>query len=113
MNEQELKKIEKEIKDFIEKHRTDIEIQQKVDIIYRIEKESIIIIETSPAWDNPEEKIEVPIAKASYDKTGNVWKIFYQNSNLKWEKYKQLPEVKSVSEFLAELSADKEGLFWG
>lgn len=112
-NETDLKKIDKEIKAFVEKHRTPAEIENGVDISYSVEKESILLFEVSPAWDNPAEKVEVPIAKATFVKESNTWKIFRQKSDDKWHKCEQMPEVKSFGEFLTVVEEDKHGYFWG
>lgn len=112
-NESDLKKIDKDMKNFIVKHRTPVEIENGVDISYSIEKDSVLIFEVSPAWDNPAEKVEVPIAKATFVKESNTWKIFRQKSDDKWHKYEQLPEVKTFGEFLDEVEEDKHEYFWG
>jgi len=112
-NEIDLKRIDKEMKTFISRQRTSVEIESGVDISYIIEKDSIIIFETSPAWDNPEEDVEVPIARATFVKADESWKIFYQKDDDRWHKYEPLPEVKTFGEFLKEVAEDKHGYFWG
>jgi len=112
-NEKDLKKIDKEMKSFIEKRITPVEMENGVDISYSIEKESITVFEVSPAWDNPAEKVEAPIAKATFVKENNTWKVFRQKSDDKWHKYEQVPEVKTFAEFLAVVAEDKHGYFWG
>lgn len=112
-SETDLKKIDKEMKSFINRHMTPAEIDNDVDIKYVIEKDSLTIYEVSPAWDNPSETIEVPIAKATYVKDSDTWKIFRLKDDDKWHKYDQAPEVKKFSEFLDIVEEDKQGYFWG
>ena len=107
------KRIEKEMKTFIEKHRPPVEIRNEFDIGFKMEKYSVIIFEIRPKWNNPDEKQEIPVAKATFTKTINLWKMFYMRSDLKWHKYDPLPEVKTVGEFLSEVDEDKFGCFWG
>jgi len=112
-NELDLKRIEKEVKAFIEKRRPPLEIRDEVDLSFRIEKYSIFIFEIRPIWRKPDEKTEIPIAKATFVKAKNIWKIYWQRADLKWHKYDPLEEVKTVKEFIAEVDKDQYGCFWG
>jgi len=112
-NELDQKRIEKEMNGYIEKNRPPVEIRNEIDISYKIEKFSIIIFEIRPKWNEPDEKIEVPIAKATYVQAGNIWKIFWQKSDMKWHKYDPLQEVNTVKEFIDEVDKDQYGCFWG
>jgi len=112
-NELDLKRIEKEIKAFIEKRRPPVEIRNEVDLSYKIDKFSILIFEIRPIWNNPKEKMEIPVAKATFVKATNIWKIFWKRADLKWHKYDPLPDVKTMKEFIAEVDKDQYGCFWG
>ena len=112
-NDIEKKKIEKEMKVFLDKCRPAIEIRNKLDIGYKIEKQSILIFEVRPDWNNPSEYREIPIAKATFVKTSNTWKIYWQKSDLKWHVYGPKPEVKTVNEYVAIVDKDEYGCFWG
>jgi hypothetical protein len=112
-NDLELKRIEKEIKAFIEKRRPPVEIRDKVDLNFRIEKYNIFIFEIRPRWNNPAEKIEESVAKATYVKAKDNWKIFWQRCDMKWHKYEPASEVKTIGEFLSIVDKDQDGCFWG
>jgi len=112
-NDIETKRIEKEIKVFIEKRRPPIEIRNQVDLDFKIEKYSVIIHEIRPVWNKPDEMVNVPIAKATYTKTDSMWKIFWQRADLKWHKYDPNPEVKTFTEYLKIVDKDEYGCFWG
>jgi hypothetical protein len=112
-NEIETKRIEKEIKAFIEKRRPPIEIRNQVDLDFKIEKYSVIIHEIRAIWNKPDEKVNVPIGKATYIKTNNTWKIFWQRADLKWHKYDPNSEVKTLAEFIEVVDKDEYGCFWG
>jgi len=63
-------------------------------------------------WNDPSEKIEGAIAKATYVKTKKVWKIYWQRQDLKWHGYQPKPEVKTVEEFLDVVDLDDHACFF-
>jgi hypothetical protein len=112
-NDLEAKLIEKELKAFISKRRPPVAIRSQVDLAYKIEKNSVIIFETRPQWNLPEEMTEIPLAKATYDKTNEVWKIFWKRADLKWHKYDPAPRAENISEFIEIVDKDDYRCFWG
>ncbi len=112
-NELDRKRIEKEMKIFIEKRRPPLELRNEFDLSFRVEEDSIIIFEIRPRWNNPDEKIEGSVAKATYIKGNKIWKIYWKRADLKWHKYDPLPEVLTVSDFLNEIDKDPNSCFWG
>jgi len=109
----ELKRIEALTDEFLESRRPPLEIRDRVDLAFRIEKQSVIIFEIRPIWDNPTEKIDEMIAKATFVKTQNVWKIYWQRADLKWHSYEPLPEVERIEQFLEAVDEDDYCCFWG
>jgi hypothetical protein len=51
-------------------------IRNELDLGYRISGQSVEIFEVRPQWDDPSQKMERPVAKATFVKTRNCWKIF-------------------------------------
>ena len=97
-------------------------IRDQLDIAYKIVGQSIYIFEVRPQYDfNSDEfridtskgKMEIPVAKTTYVKAYNHWKIFWHRSNQKWYSYGEEPIVKSLKDFLAVIDKDKYGCFWG
>jgi hypothetical protein len=101
------------LENFIFKRRPPEEIRHQLDISYKIEDQSVIIFEIRPKWKNPELKMESPIAKTTFVKAKNKWKVFWQRSDLKWHAYDPKPFVNSVNEFIQVVDEDKHGCFWG
>jgi hypothetical protein len=97
---------------FIEKHRPPEEIRHQLDMSYKIESQSIFIFEIRPRWDKPEEKIHCEVAKATYVKSKDNWKVYWMRGNLKWYPYKP-PTVQSLKKFTELVGEDKFGCFWG
>ena len=88
-------------------------IRHEVDIAYKIENQSVIIFEIRSHWKNKTEKIEMNVAKATYVKTENYWKIFWFMSDMKWHAYKPNPTVKFLKEFSKIVTEDEFNCFWG
>ena len=112
-NDIENKKYDNLMKDFIKKHRPPINIRDQVDLNYRINNYSIEIFEIRPRWNKQDEKIECPIAKTTYVKKNNVWKIFWQRADLKWHGYDPVPAVSALEEFFEIVEKDQYGCFKG
>jgi hypothetical protein len=113
LSEFEIKRIEKDVSAFVERRRPPAHIRAKLDIGYRIKGQSVEIFEVRPLWDNPAEKIKVPVAKATYVKTQKVWRVYWQRADLKWHRYDPDPEVDSLQEFLSLVDRDEYACFFG
>jgi hypothetical protein len=105
--------IESAMADFLTKRRPPEEIRDKLDHGWRIEGQSVVIFSLRPMWRDESKKIEEPIAKATYIRSVNRWKIYCQRSDLKWHSYPLLPEAVIFEEFLAEVDEDGCCCFWG
>jgi hypothetical protein len=76
-SEFERKKYEKAFEAFMEKRRPAAKIRDQVDLGYRITGQSVEIFEIRALWDDPAQKIEAAIAKATFVKKHNVWQVFW------------------------------------
>ena len=112
-SEFEEKKIQKILGQYLEKNRPQPEIRDKVDLSYRISGQSVELFEIRPLWNNPNEKIEEPIAKATYVKTQKLWKVYWQRADLKWHRYEPDPEVNTIEEFVSLVENDEYACFFG
>lgn len=101
------------MENFIDRNRASDDIRQQDDLSYKIEDQSIIIYEVMPHWDNPEEIIEIDIAKATYVKTRDLWRVFYIKSDARWHIYYPHAVVKTLREFATLVEMDDHGYFWG
>ena len=109
----EIKRIEKIVGDYIEKNRPPANIRNEVDLGYRVTDQSVEIFEIRPLWNNPKEKTETPVAKATYVKRQNIWKVYWQRADLKWHRYEPNPEVKHIEQFVEIVEQDDYACFWG
>lgn len=113
ISEFEIKRCEKHVGQYVEKHRPPAHIRNEVDLCYRIEGQSVIIFELRAFWKNPKEKIEEMVAKTTYIKKDKVWKVFWQRADMKWHSYEPVPKVKTLDDFLLLVEEDKHCCFFG
>ena len=113
ISEFEIKRCEKLVGAYIEKHRPPPHVRNQVDLGYRISDQSIEIFEIRPLWKKPDKKIEEMVAKTTYVKKSGLWKVYWQRSDMKWHSYVPTTEVNSLEEFLALVEKDEHGCFYG
>ena len=101
LSELEIKRCEKALAQFLEKNCPPAHIREQVDIGYRITGQSIEIFEVRPGFRDPSKKTEISVAKATYVKSQDVWKVYWMRQDLKWHLYPPVPQVNSLVEFLA------------
>ena len=88
-------------------------VRAKLRIGYRVEASAIVLFESRPRFQRPEEWGEHPVAKFRYIRARHVWELFCMFRDLKWHKYQPLPEAESLGELVAEVRRDPTGIFWG
>ena len=101
------------MENFIEKRRPPVHIRSKLDIDYRIEGQSVTIVEVRSRWDNLEIYRDTPMAKTTFIKAKNQWKVFWMRADLNWHSYTPKPYVRTLSEFTELVDEDKHACFWG
>jgi hypothetical protein len=106
-------RVEKALAVFLEKRRPPVNIRSQLDIGFRLVGQSVELIEIRPQWDDPKIIREQAFAKATYVKAQNVWKIFWQRSDLKWHGYEPVPTVPTIEEFLSVVNQDEYSCFFG
>lgn len=113
LSEFELRKIEKACEAFLEKRRPPESIRSELDLGYRVRDQHVEIFEIRPSRRDPSSRNELPVAKATWVKTRQYWKIYWMRADLKWHGYPPKPTVFTVEEFLAEVDADPYCCFFG
>ncbi|MCK4632484.1 MAG: DUF3024 domain-containing protein [candidate division Zixibacteria bacterium] len=111
--ELEKKKYGKLMADFVGKRRPPQEIRDKVDLAYRIERQSIVIFEIRPLMFDSGRKIESPIAKTTFVRTQKIWNVYWMRRDLKWHSYPLQSRVRSLARFLELVDDDAMCCFWG
>lgn len=112
-SESERQEVEVKLDAFLERRRPPEQLRDRVDVAWRIDGESVKIFEIRALWTDPGETIEAPVAKATYVRTEDRWRVYWQPSDRKWHSYEPHPEVVSLSEFLDVVDVDANACFWG
>ena len=112
-NDMERKRCERDIAKFMERHRPPPHIRPQLDFGYRISGQSVELFEIRPDWQNPNEKMQHPVAKTTFVRTTNRWRVFWMRRDLKWHGYEPVPEVASLVAFLAVVGRDEYCCFFG
>ncbi len=102
-----------QIKKYIEQRRPPVEIRNKLDIGYSYKNNTLEIFEIRPRFDNEKIYENIPIAKAKFVKSQNCWKIYWMRASGKWDVYKPISNISSISDVLQEIEDDGYGCFWG
>ena len=113
LSEIELKRCESDLSEFMAKRRPPLQIRDKVDIAYRIKGQTVEIFEIRPHYEDRSQKVEQPIAKTTFIRTKNRWKVFWMRSDLKWHGYEPNLEVRTFKEFIDVIDRDEHGCFFG
>jgi hypothetical protein len=98
---------------FLESIRPPESIRDQLDIGYLIEENSILIVEIRPQWNKPEIIRQTPVAKTTFVKSKNHWKVFWMRADLKWHSYTPEPFVTSLKSFTKLVQEDKHSCFFG
>jgi len=101
------------LENFLKKKRPPEEFRDRIDVGYRIQGESVFIMEIRPAWDDSGRIMEFENAKATYIKSRDHWKIFWKRADMKWHGYQPYSTAKTIEEFVKVVSEDSISCFWG
>jgi hypothetical protein len=113
ISEFEFKKWESLISKFVENLRPAPHLRNQLDFGFRFDGKSVELFEIRPLWNKPDTKIEEPIAKATYVKTQELWKVYWQRADLKWHRYDPDPTVDTLEAFLEIVKKDEYACFFG
>ncbi len=111
-NDIEKQRIKKEVGGLCSK-RTPAHLKDKLRFEYEIDKQSVIIYEIRPMWDNPDEFTKSPTAKLTYVISRKIWNLYWQRANMKWKKYEPKESAKNLKDLVQEIDNDIYGCFFG
>jgi len=80
---------------------------------FKIEGQSITLIEYRVHWQDKTKTTAHPIAKTTFNRRSGEWRIYWMRANLKWWAYEPCPTVSSFEEFLEVVDRDECGCFFG
>ena len=109
----ERRRCERDLGKFMERRRPPPHVRPQLDIGCRISGQSVEIFEIRPAWQHRKETMEHPVAKATFVRSKNRWRIFWMRRDLKWHGYEPNLEVQSLKAFLNVVDRDEYCCFFG
>ena len=109
----ERKRHERDITKFMERRRPPPEIRPKLDLGYKIDGQSVELFSIRPDWQDDTKVMNSPIAKTTFVRSQNRWKIYWMRSDLKWHGYEPMPEVHLLEAFLHVVDRDEYCCFFG
>ena len=114
ISEFETKRCERIVGAFVDARRPPPHIRPELDLGYRVTGQSVEIFEIQPVWKGaPGEKMEHPVAKATYVKSRDIWRVYWQRADLRWHRYEPNAEVQSLDGFLEVVERDEYACFFG
>lgn len=99
--------------EFWSRRRPGLEIRHLLREGQRIEGQSIELFYVRPRYNDPSQHVEEPIAKLTYVRVSDSWRIFWNRADLKWHRYEPQPEAASLAEALLIVDQDANSCFFG
>ena len=111
-SEIDLKRIDKIVGGFCQ-HKTPQHCSDQLKFDYRVNGHDVLLVEIRPRWDNPQEKIEMDVAKLKFNRTKNIWTLYWKRASGKWLTYKGSGLKTSLDGLMKEIAEDCYGCFFG
>ena len=112
ISEFELFKVEKLAKSFCSIKSQNFPREQLY-IDYKIEDQTLYILEVRPMWNDPTKNTEVLVAKFTYVKKDKIWKLYWLRQNLKWQAYEPDGINQHLEALFEIVQEDRQACFWG
>ena len=88
-------------------------VRNKVRLVYRFRGHSVTLCEERPAFQQPDQWVEIVVAQFRMDKTTFEWSLYWANRNSKWLPHEEFAPTRDFEAALAEVDANPYGMFWG
>jgi len=112
-SEFETRRFEKIVGEYIESRRPPPHIRKELDLGFRVHGQSVEIFEIRPMWRSPDEITENSVAKATYVRKSDLWRIYWQRADLRWHRYEPEPIAASIEQVLEIVERDEYCCFYG
>ncbi len=114
LTELETARVRRTVDAFIDRRRPPLHLRGKLDLSYRMSGQSVEIFEVHPALGGAAgERVEIPVAKATYVRTVRRWRVFWMRQDMKWHSYRPTPDVATIEEFVEVVDEDRNSCFFG
>ena len=100
-------------REFWSRRRPGLEIRHLMREGQRIDGQSIELFYVRPLHFDPTRQVEEPIAKLTYVRASDSWRIFWQRADLRWHRYAPHPNAASLAAALRIVDQDANCCFFG
>jgi hypothetical protein len=112
-NDLESKRNEREIAKFMEKRRPPPHIRAQLDFACTVKGHSVELVSIRPHWEDSSKITNSPIAKTTFVRSQNIWKVYWMRADLKWHGYTPNHTVHSLEAFFNVVDRDEYRCFFG
>lgn len=109
--ESERKEFEHLVSELIESRKKQAN-KSGFDLGYQFNNQSIELFEIHPSTHNEKGCFNLSVAKLTYIRTKDMWKIFWMRGSLKWQGFRRCPETNKLNEALLVVDEDADQIFW-
>ena len=89
------------------------QIRDEIKLIFKIRGNNVTLFEKRPAYMEPSNWTENPVAQLRYDEPSNKWFLYYPDRNSKWYPYSRIRPTANLDAILKAIDRDPTGIFWG
>lgn len=93
--------------------RVPADAQHQVRMSYDIRGSAVTLVEQRPAFQDPSQWVDLPIAQLRYDPDVQQWTLYCADRNGRWHCYEPLDPQKNLEALLREIDEDPTHIFWG
>jgi hypothetical protein len=89
------------------------DMRHQIRLIYKIARDKVTLIETTPYFQDPSIWTETPLAQFRFDDKTKKWTLYCSDRNARWHLYDLLEPSVDFDDMLKALDTDRTGIFWG
>jgi len=93
--------------------RMPVHVRNELRLGFRITGHDVVLFEERPAFRPPHDWQQLPVAKFTYVRNRDVWRLFCQHRDLRWHRYERRPSARAIEILLREVDSDPTGIFFG
>lgn len=98
---------------FWSKRRPPLDMRDQVREGQRFDSQSIELFLVRPSFADPKKPYEESIAKITYVRSKDEWRIYWKRASGQWERYPEAPAQPSLSKALEIVDEDAFYCFFG
>jgi hypothetical protein len=110
-SELDLARIDKVVGEFCRK-RVPPHMKSKIDFVYEVVGQTVVIYEKRPHWQEAGRVTRSHVAKFSYTRSSNIWRLYWMRGNGKLLLYEG-GESRDLAVLMRMVDEDRHGCFFG